>query len=244
MLSSSAVLEAIHVKASITAVPILRGVNLAVPEGSICGLIGRNGAGKTTFLRVAMGLLPSSGTLRFGGEELRKMPPYIRARSGIGYMPEDRRLVPALTAEENIVIPAWAGNQRRTHARLDWIYQIIPEIAEFRGRAATQLSGGQQKLVALARALVAGHRLLLLDEPTEGVAPRLAIRIAEILHSLKGSGISALVAGSDDTHLKHVFDQVCLLERGATVSLEAAASCDPARENDHLAGRIGVSPGG
>lgn len=215
--SMSPILEAIGLEVSIAGAQILRGVSLSVTERAICGLVGRNGAGKTTFLRAAMGLLPSTGTFLFGGRDLSDVRSYHRAREGIGYMPEDRRLVPALSAEENILIPAWANKHRDIRDRLAWVYEVIPDLAEFRTRAATELSGGQQKLVALGRALMAGRRLLLLDEPTEGVAPALAAHIAEILSSLKNAGVSALVAGSDDTYLSHVFDQKHVLERGAIV---------------------------
>jgi branched-chain amino acid transport system ATP-binding protein len=159
------------VSVSIGPVTILRGVNLDVAAGQFAGLIGRNGAGKTTLLRTIMGLLrPAAGTLDFLDSDLAALPTHKRAALGIGYMPEDRRLVPALSAEENILLPAWAGDADDAPAQLASIYRTIPELDALRARKALQLSGGQQKLVALGRALMAGRKLLLLDEPFEGVA--------------------------------------------------------------------------
>jgi branched-chain amino acid transport system ATP-binding protein len=196
-------------------VPILRQVALAVPPGAMCGLIGRNGAGKTTLLRAVMGLLPAqSGSVRVAGEEMLSRRGFARARLGIGYMPEDRKLVPALTAEENVLLPAWATGIADHRARLARIYDLIPELREFRDRPSTSLSGGQQKMVALGRALMVGERLLLLDEPTEGIAPILARRMVDVLANLKAEGRSVLVAESNDTHLLGLLDRTYVIERG------------------------------
>src|SRR5205085_12514353 len=139
---------------------ILRDVSLEVPAGSMTGLIGRNGAGKTTLMKSVMGLLAaSSGSIDIGGVDLRKIQTHQRAALGIGYMPEDRRLIPSLTVEENILLPGWATGQKKAGERLARIYQMIPEVKEQSGRKGLQLSGGQQKLVALARALMSGTKL-------------------------------------------------------------------------------------
>jgi branched-chain amino acid transport system ATP-binding protein len=130
------------------------------------GLVGRNGAGKTTTLRAMMGLVSaSSGELSFQGNDILKLVAHRRARLGIGYMPEDRRLVPQPTIEENVLIPAWAMPYLGQPRQLQLAYDLLPEVAGMRDRKALLLSGGQQKLVALARAIVAGTHLLLLDEP-------------------------------------------------------------------------------
>jgi len=163
---------------SIEGVPILHDVSLHVGAGQMVGLIGHNGAGKTTLIRAIMGLLDAdSGSISFTGQDLRHQPGFTRAAAGISYLPEDRRLIPALTVEENILLPVWANKLPDSQRRLEWVYSLIPEIAQFRERKAMQLSGGQQKLVALARALMPGHKLLLLDEPFEGVAPVLSRRL-------------------------------------------------------------------
>ena len=195
---------------------ILREVHLEVPPGSMCGLIGRNGAGKTTFMRSIMGVLGvHAGRVDFGHMDLLKVHAHKRPHLGIGYMPEDRRLVPEFTVEENVLLPAWAIQLEDAEDRLRWIYRLMPEVAEFRGRAANQLSGGQGKLVALARALMCGTQLLLLDEPFEGVAPVLARRLAEVLADLKGEGLSVLLAESNEKHVVDLLDHMYVIERGS-----------------------------
>ena len=204
------------VSVSIGPVTILRGVNLDVAAGEFAGLIGRNGAGKTTLLRTIMGLLrPAAGTLGFLDRDLAALATHKRAALGIGYMPEDRRLVPALSAEENILLPAWAGNADDAPAQLARIYQVIPELDALRSRKALQLSGGQQKLVALGRALMAGRKLLLLDEPFEGVAPVLARRLADVIAGLRQSGLSVILSESSMTHAHGLLDRVFTIDRGA-----------------------------
>lgn len=208
-------LEIGHLEVSIGAAPILRGVSLDVAEGALCGVIGRNGAGKTTLMRAIVGALPTrSGTIRLDGVDLARMAPYRRARMGIGYMPEDRRLVPELTAEDNILLPAWASRSMDPATRLRMTYEVIPELRGLAKRRTMQLSGGQQKIVAIARAMTCGTRLLLLDEPLEGVAPALAERIGHVIAGLKRLGVSALIAESDAKILSHVLDRVYVIERG------------------------------
>jgi branched-chain amino acid transport system ATP-binding protein len=200
---------------SIQAVGILRGVNMEVPTGKFVGLIGRNGAGKTTLMRAVMGILPPrQGSIVFEGNPLARIPTHRRARGGIGYMPEDRRLVPELTVEENVLLPAWSAGVADPGERLAAIYGMIPEVREFASRKALQLSGGQQKLVALARALMCGTRLLLLDEPFEGVAPVLARRLAEVISGLKQQGLSIVITESDLSHSEDMLDVVYAIDRG------------------------------
>lgn len=210
---------------AIGALPILRGIDLEVPTGAMCGLIGRNGAGKTTLMRGVMGLLPAqAGRMRFDEDDLLALKGFERARRGIGYMPEDRKLVPALTVEENVMLPVWSTGIEGADDRLAWIYDLMPEVKEFRSRPAMSLSGGQQKLVALARALMVGRRLLLLDEPTEGIAPILARRIVDVLSDLKDEGMSVLIAESNDTHLRGLLDRTYVIERGSVLHREEAAA--------------------
>ncbi len=199
---------------SIQGVPILRDVSLDIEAGTTVGLIGRNGAGKTTLMRAIMGAAPlSKGAIKFEHQELHRTPAHHRAELGIGYLPEDRRLVPHFSVEDNILVSLWAtGNQDR--ARLKWVYDLMPEIGRFADRKAMTLSGGQQKLVALARALVAGGNLLLLDEPFEGVAPALAQRLMEVISDLRREHLSVLISESDYTHSEKVVDQVYSIERG------------------------------
>jgi branched-chain amino acid transport system ATP-binding protein len=210
------VLSISNLNVSIASVHILRGVSLELATGSMTGLIGRNGAGKTTLMKTVMGLLkPGAGAVRFDGRDLAAVPTYARARLGIGYMPEDRRLIPDLTVEENILLPAWAGGASEEAARFAKILGYIPEIRELGPRKGSQLSGGQQKLAALGRALMSGTRLLLLDEPFEGVAPALAQRLAEVVRGLKDAGMTVILSESDLQHSERLVDRVVSIDRGA-----------------------------
>ena len=219
-------ITSLHV--SIESVQVLRGLSLTVADGTMVGLVGRNGAGKTTLMRSVMGhLAPSQGSIVFDGQDLASVPRHGRAALGIGYMPEDRGLVPELTVEENILVPVWASRTLQAAARLEFVYGVLPELKEMRGRRALLLSGGQQKLVALARALAVGTRLLLLDEPFEGVAPALSNRLAEVIGGLRArqtSGqVSVLIAQSDLNHTRSLIDTEFVIERGANVGAAASA---------------------
>jgi branched-chain amino acid transport system ATP-binding protein len=216
-------LEVRSLHVAIDSVVALRGLSLEVGSGRMVGLVGRNGAGKTTLMRTLMGhLAPTSGSVVFDGRDLLALPAHARAGLGIGYMPEDRGLVPELTVEENILVPLWVNRALVTADRLALVYRVLPELVEMRARRALLLSGGQQKLVALARALAAGTRLLLLDEPFEGVAPALSKRLADVIASLKGSEVSVLMAQSDLNHARRLVDTEFVVERGANVEAAAA----------------------
>jgi len=209
------VLRIDQVDVSISSVQVLRRVSLELPTGSMAGLIGRNGAGKTTLMKSVMGILKvSSGAIGFDGEDLLAAPTWRRTRMGIGYMPEDRRLIPDLTVEENLLVPAWAAKLPDARSRLDKVYRLIPEIRGFAPRKGAQLSGGQQKLVAIGRALMCGDKLLLLDEPFEGVAPALARRLVEVVGSLKLEGMSVILSESDLQHSERMVDRVFVIDRG------------------------------
>jgi len=209
--------EGIHV--AIQSVQVLRGLSLQVDTGRMVGLVGRNGAGKTTLIRTLMGhLTPSQGRIVFDGQDLCKLPPHARAALGIGYMPEDRGLVPELTVEENILVPVWVNKRLNEAERLALVYRVLPELRDMRSRRALLLSGGQQKLVALARALAVGTRLLLLDEPFEGVAPVLSKHLGEVIAGLKGSATSVLIAQSDLNHSRRIVDSEVVIERGANIA--------------------------
>jgi branched-chain amino acid transport system ATP-binding protein len=209
------VLKVENLNVSIQAVQILRDVSLELPAGTMAGLIGRNGAGKTTLMKSVMGLLKSSsGTVHFEDHDLLAIPTHARTRLGIGYMPEDRRLIPALTVEENVLMPAWAAGIADARQRLDRIYRLIPEVAELAPRKGLQLSGGQQKLAALGRALMCGTRLLLLDEPFEGVAPALAHRLVEVVSDLKREGMAIILSESDLQHSERMVDRIMVIDRG------------------------------
>jgi branched-chain amino acid transport system ATP-binding protein len=196
-------------------VEVLRNFSIDLKPGTMVGLIGRNGAGKTTVMRTIMGHLAlRAGSLNFGETDLGKAAPHERAKLGIGYMPEDRGLVPELTVEENICIPLWVAPKLQVRERLDFVYGVLPELLEMKDRKALLLSGGQQKLVAMARALTIGTKVLLLDEPFEGVAPALSERLADVVGGLRGLGLSVLISQSDLNHSQSLLDAEVIIERG------------------------------
>ena len=194
---------------AISAVTILRRLSFAVETGAIVGLVGRNGAGKTTTMRSIMGLTHlSSGRIDLDGNKLNGTSSYLRARLGIGYLPEDRRLV-----------PAEASGISNYHERLDRIFDLIPELKEWSARRASTLSGGQQKMVALARAFVNGRKLLLLDEPFEGVSNALSRRLAQTVREFQQEehDLTVLVAESDLTRAAMLAGRAFVIERGEVV---------------------------
>jgi branched-chain amino acid transport system ATP-binding protein len=207
-------ISSIHV--TIASVQALRGFSLEVASGSMVSLAGRNGAGKTSLMRTVMGHLPAgSGALSFDGADLSRLPRHARAGLGIGYMPEDRGLVPELTVEENILVPVWVSKSLKIKERLSLVYEVLPELHAIRDRRALLLSGGQQKMAALARALAVGTRLLLLDEPFEGLAPALSQRLSEVVGALRGTNLAVLMSQSDLNHSRSLVDREVVIERGA-----------------------------
>jgi branched-chain amino acid transport system ATP-binding protein len=196
---------------------ILRSVSFDVPPGGVIGLVGRNGAGKTTTLKSIVGILsPSAGRISLGGTDLLSVAGHRRAQLGIGYMPEDRRLIGTLTVEDNILLPAWAGRAATAGERLSHIYEIMPDVGAMAKRRASTLSGGQQKMVALARALMSGTKLLLLDEPFEGLAPAMGEKVAATIQQLRHDGVSVLMAESDLRRISFA-EKVYAIERGEIV---------------------------
>jgi branched-chain amino acid transport system ATP-binding protein len=203
----------------IQSMPALRGFSMQLARGAMVSLVGRNGAGKTTLMRTVMGhLKPARGVIRFDGVDMSAHPRHARAALGIGYMPEDRGLVPQLTVEENILLPLWVASHLDRKARLELVYDAIGELRDMRGRKALLLSGGQQKLVALGRALAIGTKCLLLDEPFEGIAPALSERLVEVLSSLRGKNLTLLMAQSDMNHSRGLVDVEVTIERGTNLA--------------------------
>jgi len=204
-----------NIDVTLASVQALRGFSLEVPPSTVVGLTGRNGAGKTTVMRTVMGhLKPTRGQIFYDDQDLQRRARHQRAALGIGYMPEDRALVPQLTVEENILVPIWVSKTLRANDRLSFVYDVLPELRVMRTRRALLLSGGQQKLVALARALAVGTRLLLLDEPFEGVAPALADRLSDVIGSLRGSNLSVLISQSELSHSARLLDREVVIDRG------------------------------
>ena len=209
--------EALSVE--IAGVQVLRGVGFALAPGATLALVGRNGAGKTTTLRALMGLVPTAaGRLVLDGTPLDPVPAHDRPSLGIGYAPEDRRLFSAFTVEENIRLPAEVARlpDATVKERLEAVYEILPELAVLAGRPAGSVSGGQGKMVALGRALMIGTRLVLLDEPFQGLAPALAQRYAEALSRLRSTrpDVALLVTESNPALLAGFTEDGLLIERG------------------------------
>jgi len=212
-------LELEGVSVAIAGAPVLRGVTLHVPAGGRVALIGRNGAGKTTSLRTLMGLLtPSGGRVRIGGEDAARIPAHHRARLGVGYAPEERRLFGGFTVRENMVLPAEvlglpAAEIRR---RLDLVFGLLPELDVLAPRRAGGLSGGQGKMVALGRALMVGVRAVMLDEPFQGLAPALALRYADALKRLRDAlpELAILITESNPELLRPLVEATFVIERG------------------------------
>jgi ABC-type branched-subunit amino acid transport system ATPase component len=204
---------------SIEGVRVLRDVSCDIAERKTTVMIGRNGAGKTTTSRVIMGLLPlDGGSVQMDTDDLGRMPAYTRAHAGIGYAPEDRRLIPELSVEENIRLPALALklDQAEIKRRLEEVYGLLPELHVMRARSAGSVSGGQGKMIALGRALMVARKVLLLDEPFQGLAPALAIAYARTLSELRKHRpqLALLITESSPALLDRIADRTLQIERG------------------------------
>ncbi len=206
---------------SIGPVAILQGVSMQAAAGSVVGIVGHNGAGKTTLMRAITGLLPAlSGQVLLGGTDVTRASTQQRVRLGLGYMPEDRRLIPDLSVRDNIMLPMEVAGTADAADRLARVLDSIPELKPLILRKGNQLSGGQQKLAALARAICYGERMLLLDEPFEGVAPALVGRLTQVLMDLKSTGPTILITDSEGAHLAGLCDARYEIERGTLLPAE------------------------
>jgi branched-chain amino acid transport system ATP-binding protein len=207
-----------NINVAIEGAPVLRDVSFSLKEGASAALIGRNGAGKTTTVRTIMGFTQATGAVRLGEQDLGAIAPHRRPSLGIGYAPEDRRLFSAFTVEENILLPGRVAKlgPEENRRRLDRVYSVLPELKELAARPAGSVSGGQGKMVALGRALILGTRLLILDEPFQGLAPALAQRYADALRRLRSQDrdITLLITESNPKLLETFADVTLTIERG------------------------------
>ena len=209
----------------------LREVDLEVKEGELITLVGRNGAGKSTTLRCVMGLhRQMSGLIRLGGRDLTDLAPHERARAGLGYVPDDRGIYATLTVEENLLLPPQIGPTRWP---LERVYKAFPVLKERRRHAGTKLSGGEQQALSIARALRMGARVVLLDEPTEGLAPVLVQQLREMLLEAKRDGLTMLLVEQNLRFAMAVADRHYLLAEGSVVETLGNAEI-AAREHDLL----------
>jgi branched-chain amino acid transport system ATP-binding protein len=212
---------------------VLFGMTLAVGPGEMVTLMGRNGMGKTTTVRSIMGLTGAmSGSIRLDGAEIRALPSYRIAQLGIGLVPEGRQVFPNLTARENLV--ATAADRSRTGAwTLASIYQLFPRLAERQRSMGSQLSGGEQQMLAIGRALMTNPRLLILDEATEGLAPLIRAEIWRCLARLKAEGLAILVIDKNVEALTRIADRHYLIERGRVVWSGTSQALAAAPEVQH-----------
>lgn len=233
-------LELAGVEAAYGHARALHGIDLVVDEGEVVCIVGRNGAGKTSTLRsIVQDLITvTGGSVRFGGEDLAGLAPHEVVRRGIGYVPEDRRVFASLTVTENLTVPrsfaAGAGAGAGAGAADYWtparVEELFPPLAEFRGRLAGNLSGGQQQMLSIARSLLTNPRLLLLDEPHEGLAPLVARSVVEAIGRLKSLGVSMLLS-EQQLHLVHeTADRIYVVDRGRIVFSGTVAEFDADEE--------------
>ena len=220
----SAVLEIDGINTYRATAHILHGVSLNVGEREVVCLVGRNGAGKTTTIESIMGLLPvSSGTVRFQGQDITRLPAHQRARRGLGYSPENCGIFPDLTVAENLSISRWLSEERSgagadgADAVEERVYSVFPEVRALTGRRGLNLSGGQRKMVAVARAMFLSPSLLLLDEAFEGLAPVVVSRFREAMIKIKALGISLLMAESHLPAAAAIADRLYAIDRGEII---------------------------
>jgi branched-chain amino acid transport system ATP-binding protein len=197
------------------AAQVVYGVTFDVDAGEVVALVGRNGAGKTSLLRATMGLMPrAAGDIELAGEAVGRRPPHQRARRGLGYVPEDRRIFTDLTVRENLLIaarPQAGGFGERE------LLEIFPNLAEMLDRPASQMSGGEQQMLAVARTLAANPRVVLLDEPSEGIAPLVVARMKEAVQAMRTRGVAILLSEQNLAFVARLADRAVLIEQGHIV---------------------------
>jgi branched-chain amino acid transport system ATP-binding protein len=200
---------------------ILHGIGLEARAGEVVGIFGRNGAGKTTLLKSVAGwATPSAGNIRFGNDELQGRPAEKICRFGIGFVPEDRRIFPGLTVEENLtlgLLQARGQSSQQERAALDRVYTRFPRLAERRRQFGTTLSGGEQQMLAMARAIICKPKMLLIDEPSEGLAPLIVEDIFALIGELRAAGTTILLVEQNLEKALAVSDRFYVIERGQVV---------------------------
>jgi len=218
---------------------VLHGVSFALPPGCALGLLGRNGMGKTTLIRTLMGYLrPSAGRLRWQGRDVTGWPPERIARLGVGYVPEGRGIFPNLSVRENLVMAARAAADGQRPWPLERVLETFPRLAERLGHGGHQLSGGEQQMLAIGRALMTSPRLLILDEATEGLAPLVVAEIWRVIAQIRATGIGTLIVDRNVRRVLAHTDQAVVLEKGRIVC--AAPSATLAADDAALTRWLGV----
>ncbi len=194
---------------------VLQGISLLIDEGEVVSLLGRNGVGKTTTLRSIMGLTPPrSGKIVFHSANIVGKPPFQIAKMGIGYVPDDRRIFPDLTLFENLELARRLSSKGKVRWTFEKVYELFPVFIDLKQRKGTQLSGGEQKMLAIGRALMKNPTLLLLDEPSEGLAPLIVQNLAEVIGRIRGEGVTILLADQNLKFCRKTSDRGYILEKG------------------------------
>jgi len=215
---------------------ILHGVSLEVREGEIVTLLGRNGAGKTTTLRSLVGLTPPrEGSVKIFGQVTTGLPPYRVAAMGVGYVPEGRRIFPGLTVEENLKVPL----ERKGPWNIPRVYELFPRLAERKSNKGRQLSGGEQEMLAIARALLLNPKLIMLDEPSQGLAPLIVQEVFKVVKSARDQGISVLLVEQNVRAAVEVADRAYVLDDGKVVYSGPAAEF--AKDEERVRALAGAS---
>jgi branched-chain amino acid transport system ATP-binding protein len=229
------------VHAGYGATPILFGVSLEVQPGEAVALLGKNGMGKTTLMKTAMGFLkPWRGTIEYDGVDLTRLTPHDIARLGIGFVPENRRIFPGLTVRENLELGLSASSNRSDalrRQRLDEVFAHFPRLKERIDQAGKTLSGGEQQMLAIARVMMAGARLILMDEPTQGLAPAFIRHIRDMVGELKRLGVTVLLVEQNARVALSVCDRGYIMEKGSIVF---EASSHELRESPVTREKLGV----
>ncbi len=217
-MADTPLLEVAGIETSYGLSRVLFGISLSIAAGEMVSLMGRNGMGKTTTVRSIMGLTPSTaGSIRFAGSEIRELPAYRIAKLGLGLVPEGRQVFPNLTARENLIATAANRNGAADPWTLEKVFALFPRLAARAGSMANLLSGGEQQMLAVGRALMTNPRLLILDEATEGLAPLIRDEIWRCLELLRAAGQSILVIDKNVDALTHIADRHYIIERGRVV---------------------------
>jgi len=210
-----------EIHAGYGATPILFGVSLEVRQGEAVALLGKNGMGKTTLMKTAMGFLrPSRGAIELDGRNLVGLPPHEIARLGVGLVPESRRIFPGLTVRENLELGLSAVRERTSdlrRRRLEEVFTHFPRLRERIDQAGKTLSGGEQQMLAIGRVMMAGARLVLMDEPTQGLAPAMVRHVREMIQALKGLGVTVLLVEQNARMALNVCDRGYIMEKGRIV---------------------------
>jgi branched-chain amino acid transport system ATP-binding protein len=206
---------------------VLFGVDLELRAGEILVLLGRNGAGKSTTLKSIIGLLPPlAGEISFAGARIERLPAFEIARRGLGYVPEDRRIFMDLTVLENLEVGRQAARSGAAHWDLERIFALFPSLARMQARRAAHMSGGEQQMLSIARSLMGNPLALLLDEPSEGLAPVIVEQLARTLLSLRREGLAVLLCEQNLGFARRVADRACIIERGSVRHTGTLAELD------------------